>query len=151
MRKVKPTNDLLFRKTLASEENKDILQGLIRDTFGINPETITIKNPYSIHAYTEIKNNEIFLVERETIKDVAVYLEMSDFTVELQVRKTKFFNRRSLYYVFDAFCGNFNLTENLELGSNGEPDRFSSLRPIYSLNILDEKMFTQDTRAFRVF
>ncbi|MCL1912386.1 MAG: Rpn family recombination-promoting nuclease/putative transposase [Eubacteriaceae bacterium] len=48
-----PTNDLLFKKMLASEEPKDITQGFIRDFFGIEADLgeINIVAPYSINAY----------------------------------------------------------------------------------------------------
>ena len=47
---IKVTNDLLFKKMLASEENKDITQGFIKDFCGLDAacEDIHIMNPYSI-------------------------------------------------------------------------------------------------------
>ena len=40
MERILPTSDLAFKKVLASEENKDILAGLILDFFGIIAEDI---------------------------------------------------------------------------------------------------------------
>ena len=53
MNRISPTNDLAFKKVLASEENKDILGGLINDFFDVVAEEIVIENPYSIEAYIE--------------------------------------------------------------------------------------------------
>ena len=45
--------DLIFHKTFASEENKDILAGLAEDFYGIKTKSITILDPYDIRVYTE--------------------------------------------------------------------------------------------------
>ena len=72
MERISPTNDLAFKKVLASEENKDILQGLIKDFFQIEVEEIIIENPYSIEAYKPIINGTETNELRQTIKDVSV-------------------------------------------------------------------------------
>jgi len=50
---IKVTNDLMFKKLLASEEHKDILQGFIKDFCGLDVECseIQIETPYSIDLY----------------------------------------------------------------------------------------------------
>jgi len=47
---IKVTNDLLFKKVLSSEENKDITQGFINDFCGLDVacDDIHIVNSYSI-------------------------------------------------------------------------------------------------------
>ena len=48
MDRVSPTNDLAFRKVLASEDNKDILQELITDFYEMEVKNLAIETPYSI-------------------------------------------------------------------------------------------------------
>jgi hypothetical protein len=81
--KILSTNDLLFKKTFAAEGNEDITSGLVYDFFGIKPEKLILKMPYSIESYLEmLKNNEIRKL-RQTIKDLRASLITSDFIAEL--------------------------------------------------------------------
>ncbi len=150
MIKVLATNDLLFKKVLASEENKDILAGFIQDFFNIVSEEIIIHNPYSIHDYKEIIENEEITVLRETMRDISVSLRVADITMELQVKQTQFFEERSLYYLFERFCQNYNSFNNTEENEKGKRNRYSTLRPVYTLNILGYKHFN-DEQSLRVF
>ncbi len=150
MIKVLATNDLLFKKVLASEENKDILAGFIQDFFDIIPEEIIIHNPYSIHDYKEIIENEEITVLRETMRDISVSLKVADITMELQVKQTQFFEERSLYYPFERYCQNYNSFTNSDQDEKGKCNRYSTLKPVYTLNILGYKHFN-DEKSLRVF
>ncbi len=158
MVKVLATNDLLFKKVLASEENKDILAGFIQDFFEIIPDEIIINNPYSIHDYKEIIENEEVTILRETMRDISISLKLMNITLELQVRQTQFFEERSLYYPFDRYCQNYNNfstnfiaeNENEKGTSKGKFNRYSTLKPVYTLNILGYKHFN-DELPLRVF
>ena len=91
MDRILPTGDLAIKKVLASEENKDVLAGLIEDFFDVVVEDLTIVDPYSIAAYREFdKGGEIALL-RQTIKDVAATFRTADFISEAQVQKSSFF------------------------------------------------------------
>ena len=46
MDRILPTDDLATKKVLASEENKDVLAGLIGDFFDVVVEDLTIISPY---------------------------------------------------------------------------------------------------------
>jgi len=150
LKRISPTSDLAIKKVLSSEENKDILGGLINDFFGIVAEDITIINPYSIDVCREFKDSEDINVLRQTFRDITASFKTADFVSELQIRKTQYFDERSLFYPFKRFCDNYNIAERMEIGSDGKPDRFSSLRPVYALNILGYKHFYDDD-SFRVF
>ncbi|MCL2047405.1 MAG: PD-(D/E)XK nuclease family transposase [Defluviitaleaceae bacterium] len=155
MGKVKPTNDLAFKKTLSSEENKDILQGLISDFYEVEVENLVIENPYSISDYKEIlEGKEIFRL-RPTIKDIAASFKIADFVSECQIRASKFFDERAVYYPFDRFCRNYNKAGAMLLDSEGRPNRYSSLRPVYALNILGYTHFQKtdgaDDDALHIF
>ena len=150
MQQISPTSDLAFKKVFASDENKDILAGLIRDFFEVEAEELIIENPYSIEVYRElIKNNEV-MVLRHKLKDVAATFKTADFVSEVQVQKTNFFEERSLLYPLERFCQNYNKVGHMMADSDGKPNRYSSLRPVYSLNILGYKHFSDDD-ALRIF
>ena len=143
MDRISPTNDLAFKKVLASVENIDILQGLITDFYEIEITDLAINNPYSIADYREILDGAEFVQLRHTIKDISATFKLSpdfagksDFISELQVRKSRFFDERALYYPFNRFCQNYNLAGNMEKDSQGRLNKYSSLRPVYALNVL---------------
>jgi len=138
--------------TFTSEEHKICLSGLISDFFGVDVpvEEITIENPYSIASFREVIKDEEVPVLRHTLKDVAASLKFADFVSELQVRSTRFFDERALYYPFDRFCKNYNKQGFMEISLDGKPNRYSSIIPIYSLNILGDSHF-QDEDALRIF
>ena len=81
---------------------------------------------------------------------MAASLEFADFVSELQVRNVRFFDERALYYPFERFCKNYNKQGFMEFGTDGKPNRYSSLIPVYALNILGGSHF-QDDDALRIF
>jgi predicted transposase/invertase (TIGR01784 family) len=152
-----PTNDLAFKKIFASETNKDILSGLIADFLNIKADIkdITIKNPYDIKTYKESipldENNKIDIIKmRQTSRDVGASLISVDFSAEIQVQKDDYFAERSLYYTFSLYCNNYNRRELMEHDLGNIASRYSSLRPVLSLNILRHSFF-DDEFSFRNF
>ena len=152
MERIPATNDLAFKKVLASEENKDILQGFIKDFFGVTAEDIVIENPYSINVYKEaLESGGDVNVLRHTLKDVSASFKTADFVSEIQIKKTKFYDERALYYLFERFCRNYNKEGAMETGADGRPERYSSIRPVYGLNILGHTHYSEDEDALRIF
>jgi len=149
-KRISAQNDLMFKKVLASEENIDILRGFINDFFGFEPKEITLTNPYSIAAYTEMLNGERVNILRQTLKDVTASLKTSAFTAELQVKKTKYFDERSILYPLQLYCDGYNAQERLH-PTKDTPNRYSSLRPVYGFNILGYTHFGEDNDALRIF
>jgi hypothetical protein len=156
---IEPLGDLAFKKVFSSEDSKEVLAGLIHDFFGISPEKIILRNPYSIKAYCEQVEAEaesedaaIRNVLRHTARDISARLELADFVVECQVRKEPDFGRRSLYYPFETYCSNYNEdrdeinleTLETEIIQSGRGERYASLRPVYSLNILGYNCFNDE-------
>jgi predicted transposase/invertase (TIGR01784 family) len=150
--RIKPTNDLAFKKTFGSEDNKDILSGLISDFFGFSvpAQEISLDNPYSIDAYKAYLKGEDVIELRQTIKDISASFQTANFISELQVSKTRYYDERALYYPFDRFCKNYSKSGHMETSADGRPNRYSSLRPVYSLNILGYNHF-EDDDALRIF
>jgi predicted transposase/invertase (TIGR01784 family) len=152
MKRISPTGDLAFKKVLASDENKDILCGLINDFFNVNVtvDEITIKNPYNIKEYRElIKDNNVSIL-RETIKDVSASFKCFDFISEMQIKKMNFFSERVLFYTFERYSQNYNSIELMKCDGTGKPNKYSGLRPVYALNILGYSHFCDDD-ALRIF
>ena len=156
MKKVSPTNDLALRKVFASTENKDILQGLIEDFYEIEPLNLAIENPYSISDYKELLDGKEIYRFRETVKDISASFNTADFVSECQVRSAAFFDERAIFYPLDRFCKNYNKYGEMQHDTQGRPFKYSSLRPVYALNILGYTHFqsngnTDDDDAFRIF
>jgi predicted transposase/invertase (TIGR01784 family) len=153
--RVLPTNDLAFKKILASEDKKDIACGFIKDFWGIDTteDNLHIGNPYDIKHYREIleETGEGILKLRPTIKDISFSVKAHELLIELQIHTEKFFTERSLYYPFSKFCGNYNREGFMERSKMGKPDRYSSLIPVYSLNILGYNHFIDDKKAYRTY
>ena len=154
-RRISPTNDLAFRKVFCG--NPDILQGLISDFFDIRPEIddITITAPYSIKAYRELLKqsggtDELMAKLRHTIPDVTADIRFAGFGAEIQLKKDACFTTRSLYYTFENFNRNYNRPDGMKQRPDGSPLRYSSLKPVYTLNILGYTHFDDDD-ALRVF
>ena len=149
MKKIMPTSDLAFKKVMSSEENKDILAGLIEDFFGIKAKGLKIEKPYSIAICKEYVDQGEVSKLRETLKDVAATIEAADITAEIQLHKTKFFDERLLYYPFERYCQNYSMAEAMYRDAGGKLFRMSSLKPIYALNILGYTHFDDD-EALRI-
>jgi hypothetical protein len=153
MQRIRPTSDLAMKKVLTSKGNEDILCGLINDFFDISAtaDEISIETPYNIEAYKEYVNKRQSRVLRQTVKDIAATLKRADFISELQVLNTNFFDERMLMYLFDRFRKNYNRSERMILNSRGKHNRYSSLIPVYSLNILGYTHYDDDEDALRIF
>ena len=151
MERISPTGDLGFKKVLASEENKDILSGFITDFFTVIPEELTIHNPYSIDICREFtKNGTDINVLRQTLRDITASFKTGDFIAELQVRKTRHFDKRMIYYPLRRFCDNYNIPDRVETGEDGRLNRYSSLRTVYSLAVLGYNHYPDDGDALRI-
>ena len=156
--RIPPTSDLGFKKTLTSPENKDVLQGIIGDFFNlyIPLDEINVAAPYDIKAYREYMKHadgtEKALAKfRETIQDVAADIKIAGFGAELQIKNEKYYSERSIHYVCTRFCANYNRTGEMKQLSDGTFLRYSSLKPVYALNILGYPHFSGDDDALRIF
>ncbi|MDR0592996.1 MAG: PD-(D/E)XK nuclease family transposase [Bifidobacteriaceae bacterium] len=149
--RLRPTGDLAFKKLLASEGHKAVTRGFVEDFFGIRArvEDIRIENPYSISPVDLSAGAGALTRLRQTFRDVTVSVGAADVTVELQMRLTELFEARSLYYLFDRFVSRYGGGAGARAG--GGPDwRYSSLRPVFALNILGEP-FRGGEAALRVY
>jgi len=156
--RIPPTSDLGFKKIMNSPENKDVLQGIIGDFFNLRIplEEINVTAPYDIKAYREyIKQadgTEKSLAKfRETIQDVAADIKIAGFGAELQIKNEQYYSVRSIHYACNRFCSNYNRAGEMKQLPDGTLLRYSSLKPIYALNILGYPHFSGDDDALRIF
>jgi len=134
---IRPTSDLGFKKILASDDHKTITQGFIADVFGlqVSVNEIDIRNPYSIKAYEEhIKAEGVQQRLHQTLRDITISVNAVDVTVELQICREISFVKRAYYYMADLYTSHYH--------QGFGDDRYASLRPVWSVNILGEPMFT---------
>jgi predicted transposase/invertase (TIGR01784 family) len=132
---------LAFKKILCSQGHEAVPQGFIADFFGIEAELgqIRIENPYSIQPRDLGAGEDELAKLRQTFRDVTLAVDAAlDLVVELQLHLTRFFEARSLYYLFDRFNSRYDRAA-AEL--KGAADwRYSSLRAVYGLNIVAEEL-----------
>ncbi|MDR1264339.1 MAG: Rpn family recombination-promoting nuclease/putative transposase, partial [Propionibacteriaceae bacterium] len=134
-KRITPTNDLLFKKTLASEDHKTILQGFIHDFFDLDVplQDLVIQNPYSIHAFDHIDpddpdgppGSEL----RQTLLDVAATCPAGDIITELQIRHQASYVQRAVHYLADRLASHYNDLARAAVAHSGRIDRNSSLIP----------------------
>ena len=149
---IKATNDLMFKKILSSVENKDILQGFIKDFCGLDAayEDMHIESPFSIDLYKEASGSEKKIM-RLVESDISVELRNLNVIVELQMQRDIHFIARVLHYTFKRFCKNYAVPGKVSIDKYGDPNYYSSLVPVYSVNIVSEKLFPDDYDAMRTF
>jgi predicted transposase/invertase (TIGR01784 family) len=141
--------DLLFKRAFANAAYPEVPKHFIEDVLGLSVQDITIENPYSIDEFTN-KDGESDMRHTE----VDVLLRLTDqrlIVVELQRASQTFFIERSIFYAtsrYDADYGRGDLQRTL---SDKGAEKYSSLYPVYGINIVDFTLFNQDRRALRHF
>jgi len=137
------TNDLAFKKAFSSQGNVNPIIGLAKDILGIDIKEITFKQPYSIESYIKMINENKFSAFQQTIKDISANAVIenkgANFTVELQVRESKEYLSRSLFYHAQEYTEDYKV------------NKYISLKPTYSINIMGYNMFNQDSDGLRIF
>jgi len=117
------TDDFVFKKAFASEEDKDLLIALLNvflePKLKYPVKDVHIENPY---VKGETKNN------RDAVLDIHCQdLKGNEFIVEMQVSEQKFFIKRALYYLCMSVANS---------GKKGKDWDFDFPK-IYSLNFLN--------------
>jgi len=132
---------------MGSPESKPLLAGLLKDFYdtAVKPDDILIVNPYSIKQFIDegresldsegkLRTGSQFL---ETKRDITcTIVNTADFTVEMQVARDSRYLKRILYYWADLYMNNY--------GKKNDESKYESLKPVWSLNILDFELFADD-------
>jgi predicted transposase/invertase (TIGR01784 family) len=150
--KLKPTNDLMFKKTFASEQNMGIIRGFVKDLYLIEPDDITVANPYDIELFHRRGLLGIIKpVLRETRTDVTYAVRGAGLSAEMQVLETAFYDRRALYYLCGLYRGAYGIQPKSKggRGKKKKQNPYETLRPARTLNILDHVYYTDSDAIHR--
>lgn len=146
MQKYLPTNDLLFKKMLTSEDSPNILKAFVRDLLGIEFKTLTPKETYHIDSYKQSYDETALF--RTEVDILAIAEDSSHTTIECQIQSHAYFHERAIFYLAEAFRAPFG---NLETKEAEKKNNFSSLRPAYGINIVDFHLFDRKEPALQQF
>lgn len=147
--KVTPANDILFKKVFGSPKYRHILIGFIKDILDINVEEVTIENPYNIDTYYQTTQEKQLL---QTEVDVLARLkDQSLVTIEIQLRAQIYFKERALYYAAEKYISNYGREDVARLEKKKTGAKYSSLYPVYGINILEFILFKEDENPHHSF
>ncbi|MDU5334980.1 Rpn family recombination-promoting nuclease/putative transposase [Enterococcus sp.] len=146
MQKYLPTNDLLFKKMLTSEDSPNILKAFVRDLLGIEFKTLTPKETYHIDSYKQSYDETAIF--RTEVDILAIAEDSSHTTIECQIQSHAYFHERAIFYLAEAFRAPFG---NLGKKEAEKKNNFSSLRPAYGINIVDFHLFNRKEPALQQF
>jgi predicted transposase/invertase (TIGR01784 family) len=126
--------DIAFKKIFGNDQHKEILIGFLNAVLELEGDrcikTVTLKNPW------QPPDIPIF---KETILDIrAVDNRGISFIVEMQVKDTKYFDKRALYYTAKAYTGQIKKGEN-----------YPKLNQVIFIGILDFNSFEGDNYLTR--
>ena len=145
MSKVNPKIDLVFKKLFGSEENKDILLSLINAILPLNQQVakITLKNPYNVSDYAEGKLS---------ILDIKAEGEDGRlFDVEMQIRGSKYYGKRALFYWAKIFGSQLDyVLEESQDNDNNIEVGYSDLKKCIVISLMDFNFF-DDTKYHRFY
>lgn len=114
---------------------------------GRNFTKATIGNPYNIRALKKAQKKGKL---QETEVDVFARLDDGILaTIEMQVIKENFFTERAVFYAFEKYISNFAVKELARVKEGGHEVKYSSLRPIYSINILYYNLYNDSDAVHR--
>jgi len=140
-RRIRPVNDLLFRRVLGNAQHPDITKGFISSMLGIEVKDVFIENPYSIDLY---KNLDGEMIHRNTVVDVLVSLDNgSRVIVEMQTTKQAHFIQRELFYVASRYADQYGAFNKSRQSGTAE-SLYGSLYPVHAICVLDFMLFTEN-------
>jgi predicted transposase/invertase (TIGR01784 family) len=145
MSKVNPKIDLVFKKLFGSEENKDILLSLINAVLPDNEQVteIKIKNPYNVSDYVEGKLSILDIKAEDAQGNL--------YDIEMQIKGTTFYGRRTLYYWAKIFGSQLDYLTEEEIQAKEKKGRsYTDLNKCIVISLMDFQFF-KDERYHRCF
>lgn len=130
-----PKNDYAFKQIFGTEKNKDILIHFVNDM-------LNFTNDHQIKTVQFLKTNQNpdIASKKQSILDVlCIDAKGRQYIVEMQVVKTKGFEKRAQYYAAKAYSGQLNAGDN-----------YNQLREVIFVAITDFVMFP-DKKAYKSF
>ncbi len=130
--KIKPTNDLLFKKIMTSKGTEFVLEDFIEVVTGMKLTNVRPTNPFQIDSYEKTVEN-VDPTMYSTIVDVAATTEEGiDIIIEMQLYKQQKFFERILNYLSTAYVQNYKAKET---------------KPIISIVVADFAVFSEFQEA----
>ena len=140
--------NIMFSKVFASKGNEDILKGLLKDTLGLEIESLEIESPYNIEDFLRKSTNVLLYTE----VDVAARLEDGRaVSVEIQLQPHAFFFERALYYLCSRFIQGYAKEDTFEQSVIERRSKYSSLKETHELCILGFTYFADDDDVIHRF
>ena len=128
-----PKNDYAFKRIFGTERNKDILQQFLNDIFEFRGDDVIA----SLRFLQTVQDPDI-ASKKQSIVDVLCEDQVgTQYIIEMQVAKTKGFEKRAQYYAAKAYSTQIN-----------RGDDYSRLKRIIFLAITDYVMFA-DKAAYK--
>ena len=152
--RVLTTNDLVFKKVFASQQNSHILIGFINDILSLGVTEVSIEDTYNIKTFYD--ENEKSHMRYTQVDVLARLSDGRQVTIEMQVCTQQLFKERALYYLTEIYGSNYGkheLEDNEGKYTVGER-RYSALRPVYGVCIVVDNVFKKDNNPihrFRVY
>ncbi len=131
---INPRVDFAFKKLFGSEENKDLLIGLINAIVSEKDQVadIKLKNPYNLAAY---RAGKMSILDIKALDTTGRW-----YNIEMQINEDLYFDKRALYYWAKL------VTEQLEEGAV-----YKELKKTVSINILDFNFTPSDTEFHNLY
>ncbi|MGM0303861.1 hypothetical protein IGI66_003526 [Enterococcus sp. AZ048] len=144
-----PTNDLLFKKIMTSEDSLYILKAFVNDLLGTNFKTLRPRETYHIDSYkrTLQKENGEEICRTE-VDILATAEDGSQATIECQIHAHDYFHERALFYLAEAYRSPYG---DIKKQSDAKPSSYASLRPVYGINIMGYDLFNEKEHALQLF
>ncbi|MGM0215358.1 Rpn family recombination-promoting nuclease/putative transposase [Enterococcus sp. AZ109] len=144
--KIYPTNDLLFRKLMTSQDSPHILKAFVRDILGKEFKALIPRETYHIDSYKKsLKKTKLLRTEVDVL---AVTEDGSQVTIEMQVHPHYFFEERAVFYLSKVFASPYG---DKKVKTYIKKNNYSALCPAYGINILGFDLFEEDADAIQTF
>ena len=150
MKKYLPTNDLLFKKMLTSEDSLHILKAFVNDLLETDFKELQPKQTYHIDSYISNyeKAQQKPKVQYTEVDILATTEDGTQTTIECQIQPHDHFNSRALFYLIEAFRSSLGKKKSKNIIKD---NLFSSLHPAYGINIIDFHLADAQGDALRRF
>lgn len=121
-----PKNDFAFKKIFGTEKNKEILIHFLNDMLVFKE-----KNPIQEVIFLKTIQDPVIAAKKTSIVDILCKDgEGNCYIVEMQVAKTKGFEKRAQYYASKAYSGQIN-----------QGEKYETLKEVIFLAIVDFVLF----------
>ncbi|MGC0372441.1 MAG: hypothetical protein DGJ47_001154 [Rickettsiaceae bacterium] len=135
-----PKNDICFKHIFGSEKNKDILIHFINDIMDFKGDDTVLSV-----RFLPTDQNPRTAIDKQSILDVLCKTQDGQqIIIEMQVARTKGFEKRAQYYASKAYCGQLKKSkkkEGKEKDEKKKQDVYDNLKSVIFIAITNHVMF----------